>query len=464
MDDELWALEEFGAADLGDARRNARLLDLASTLARRPAAALPQACNDEAQLDAAYRFFDNKHLSHAAILHSHICATIERCAQQPRILAVQDTTLLDYSHHPATIGLGPLATPKQHGLFVHSTVAFVPEGLPLGLLAQQEWVRDPASVGKREQRRELPIEDKESNKWLTSLKAVNEAAKLCPESHFVSTGDREADVYDLFLLEREANVDLLVRASWDRRTSGEEHRLWACMHAANEQTWARVQLPKRGEHPARSVLLAVRWRKITLRAPEHRSKEKLADVELWAIWAIEEAPPAGEKALEWLLLSSCTVSDADGALEKLEWYACRWGIEVLHKVLKSGCKIEARQLGTAERLARALALYSVIAWRIMYGTLLGRLVPDAPCTALLEQEEWEALYCTIHKVAMPCREVPSLRQAVRWIGQLGGFLGRKSDGEPGVTVMWRGFQRLVDLTTMYRIMRPSALPRDVRKD
>jgi hypothetical protein len=141
-------------------------------------------------------------------------------------------------------------------------------------------------------------------------------------------------------------------------------------------------------------------------------------------------------------------------LERLGWYACRWGIEVWHKILKSGCRIEARQLETAARLVRCLTLYSVIAWRIMYATMLARAAPELPCTVLLDDDEWQALYCRINKVAIAPAKPPTLHQAVRWIAQLGGFLGRTRDGEPSVTVLWKGFQHLADITAMYRIMRP----------
>ena len=465
MDDAAWAVEEFAAADLGDQRRTARLLDLATTLARQPTASLPQACVDEAQLDATYRFFANEHIPPSAILASHTDATLERCAPQPRILAVQDTTLFDYSHHPATTGLGPLATPTHQGFLAHSTVAFTPDRVPLGFLAQQTWTRDPATVGKREQRRALPIDEKESAKWLTSLAAVNAAAAACPQTHFVSIGDREADVYDLFLHARAPTVDLLVRAAWDRATTDAEHRrLWAACAAAPQQTTVTLDLPRHAEQAPRTATLTVRWRQVTLRPPAHRRAEHLPPVTVWAVWAVEEGPPAETAAVEWLLLTTGVVADAAAAVERLAWYAARWGIEVLHKVLKSGCRLEARQLATGASLQRALAVYSVIAWRIMYGALLARALPDAPCSVLLEREEWEALYCTIQRVAVPPREPPPLRQAVRWIAQLGGFVGRKRDGEPGVTVMWRGWQRLTDLTTMYRIMRPSTRTKVLRKD
>jgi hypothetical protein len=465
MEDAAWAVEEFAAAELGDQRRTARLLDLATTLAQQPTASLPSACVDEAQLDAAYRFFANEHIPPPAILASHTHATLERCTTQPIVLAVQDTTLLDYSHHPATTGLGPLATPTQQGFLAHSTVAFTPDRVPLGFLAQQTWTRDPATVGKRERRRTLPISEKESAKWLTSLAAVNTAAAACPQTHFVSVGDREADVYDLFLQARPPTVDLLVRAAWDRATTDPAHRrLWAACAAAPQQTTVTLDLPRRAEQAPRTATLSVRWRPVELRPPAHRRGEHLPPVTVWAVWAVEDAPPAGTAAVEWLLLTTCAVPDAGAAVERLAWYAARWGIEVLHKVLKSGCRLEARQLATGASLQRALALYSVIAWRIMYGTLLARALPDAPCTVLLEREEWEALYCTIHRVATPPPQPPPLRQAVRWIAQLGGFLGRKHDGEPGVTVLWRGWQRLTDLTTMYRLMRPPTRTKVLRKD
>ena len=161
--------------------------------------------------------------------------------------------------------------------------------------------------------------------------------------------------------------------------------------------------------------------------------------------------------MEWLLLTTCAVHTTTDALERVDWYACRWGIEIWHKILKSGCRIEARQLETAERLQRCLPLYSVIAWRIFYATMLSRAVPAAPCTVLLDLEEWQALYCTIHRTPTPPGTPPSLRQAVHWIAHLGGFLARRGDGEPGVMALWKGFQHLTDLTTMYCIMRP--LPR-----
>lgn len=458
-----WAVAEFGAAQLGDARRTARLIELAATVMRQPQASLPAACREGAPLKAAYRLLNNPAVEPASLLASHVATTTARLQAERRVLAVQDTTELDYTHHPATTGLGALNDARHQGLLVHSTLAFTPERLPLGLLAQQVWTRAVETVGKRATRKSRPITEKESQKWLTSLQAVGTVAAQCPHTHFVSVGDREADVYDLFAAERPARVDLLVRAAWDRRVSEEQGHLWAAVAAAPILATATVHVPrraaapKRGPQPARTAQVAIRARALTLRPPQHRAKEKLQVVPVCAVWVVEEHPPVGMAPVEWLLLTTGTVQGAEEALERVDWYACRWGIEVWHKVLKSGCAIETRQLATAASLQRCLTLYSVIAWRLLYLTLLARRLPEAPCTLLLETEEWEALYCAVHRVPTPPRTPPTLHQAVRWIAQLGGFLGRAQDGDPGVAALWKGFHHLADLTTMYSIMKPPPL-------
>jgi transposase-like protein/transposase Tn5 family protein len=461
--EDSWAWTEFGEADLGDARRTERLVSLARTLAARPAASLPEACTDPAQLKAAYRFFSNGAVTPETLLASHVAATQHRIAQVPVVLAVQDTTELDYTSHPATTGLGYLNDTRHRGLLVHSTLALTPERLPLGVLAQQVWSRQ--TLGQRAIRKTRAVTEKESQKWLLSLEAVKEARVACPDTHLISVGDREADVYDLFLVERLPGVDLLVRAAWDRCVSAPQQHLWATVAAAPVAGTAEVTIPRRSGQPARPATLTVRFCSVRLRPPRSRSKEKLPQVSVWAVWVRESDPPEGTEPIEWLLLTSCPVGTAEQALQCVAWYACRWGIEVWHKILKSGCQIEARQLEAAARLERCLTLYSVIAWRVLYATVLARTVPDLPCTALLEAAEWEALYCVTHHTPRPPEAPPSLRQAVRWIAQLGGFLARPGDGEPGVTTLWKGFQHLADLTTMYQIMimkpPPVPLSRDV---
>jgi hypothetical protein len=359
---------------------------------------------------------------------------------------------LDWTAHPATTGLGPLWHPAQRGLLVHTTLAFTPAWVPLGVLAQQVWARDPQDIGKRATRKQRPIAEKESQKWLTSLEAVLAARRACPLTRFVSVGDREADVYDLLAMARPTGVDLVMRAAWDRCVTQPEHYVWATVAARPVEATLLVQVPRRGAQPARAATLAVRWCPLTQRPP--RKRERWPALALWAVQALEETAPAGREPIAWLLLTTCAVHTVEEATTRVDWYACRWSIEVWHKILKSGCRIEARQLETAERLQRCLPRYSVIAWRIFYATMLSRAVPEAPCTAILDPEEGQARYCAIHRTPTPPATPPSLRQAVHWIASLGGFRARRGDGEPGTTVLWKGFQHLTDLTTMYCIIRP----------
>jgi Transposase DNA-binding/Transposase Tn5 dimerisation domain len=449
-----WAVTEFADADLGDLRRTQRLVQLAHVLAQHPGAALPEACGSGAMLKAAYRFCANEDIEPSDIVQSHVEATYSRLNTVPLVLAVQDTTEADWTSLRATEGLGPLGHTACQGLLVHTTLAITPDRVPLGLLAQQVWARDPDDIGKRARRKQLPIRQKESQKWLHSLDAVCTARDGCPHTRLVSVGDREADVYDVLAAGRPEGVELLIRAAWDRCVSAPQGYVWAAVEAQPVATAVAVQVPRRGTQPARKATLALRYCPLTVCPPRHRTAESLPAVSLWAVQVREVDPPAEVEAIEWLLLTTVAVETVDDAIERVQWYSCRWGIEVWHRILKSGCRLEARQLQWAERLQRCLSLYSVLAWRIFYATMLVRAVPEAPCSVLLEPDEWQALYGAIHRVPLPPAEPPTLSQAVKWIAQLGGFVGRRKSDQPGAEVLWRGFQHLGDLTMMYGIMRP----------
>lgn len=457
-----WALAEFGTAELGDARRRARLVELARELAERPEASLPQALENRASLKAAYRFFDNADIAHEKILASHVGSSLKRLCGQKVILAVQDTTFIDYSGHPETEGLGPLHPRGGWGLICHGTLAFTPERLPLGVLGLRVWARDPAQPKRRESRRQRPIEDKESYKWIDSVQALAALKDELPDTRLVSVADREGDVYEFFTQAQALEVDVLVRAAWNRNLEEPQAQVRAALAAAPVVAHKKLVLPSRGKRKARVAKLVVRACPLTLVAPLHGSGRGLAPIALWGVWACEPRPPAAVEPLDWLLLTSVPVTSRQHALERLDWYAARWGIELWHKVLKSGCRIEARQLESFERLRRLLTLYAVIAWRILYATMLARLVPQMLCTAILNEDEWQALYCRIHHTPLPPATAPPLRQAIRWIAQLGGFIGRASDGEPGTQTLWQGFQELIAMTEMYRIMKPSKLTRSSR--
>jgi hypothetical protein len=387
------------------------------------------------------------------MLQSHLEATSSRLHAVPLVFAVQETTEANWTNGRVTEGLGPLGNSACHGLLVHTTFAITPERVPLGLLAQQVWARDPDDIGKRARRKQLPISQKESQKWLPSLDAVYTARAGCPPTRLVRVGDREAEVYDVLAAPRPPGVDLLRRASWNRCVNAPQRSGWDTVVAQSVAAQIRLHVPRRGPQPAREATLALRSCPLTVCPPQHRQAEGFPAITLWAVQVCAVEPPVEVEPIAWLLCTTVAVETVDDAIARVQWSSCRWGIAVWHRLLTSGCRLEARQCQKAERLRRALALYSVLAWRIFYATMVARTVPDAPCRVLLEPDEWQALSCAIHRVPTPPAEPPPRGQAVTWIAQLGGFVGRRRSDRPGPEVMWRGFQHLGDLTTLYCIMR-----------
>jgi len=447
-----WAIDEFGAADLGDARRTARLVSLARQLAKSPHCSFPQSL-PPAQLKAAYRFFDNDEVDTDGILTAHIGRTLERMRAIPVILAIQDTTEYNLTHLHATQGLGYCSDIRIRGFLMHSMLALTPEGLPLGVLGMKTWVRPLSEMGKKAIRKKLPIQGKESFKWIEGINHLTTLKAQCPETKIVGVCDREADIYDLFVEPRAVGVEWLVRAAWNRCVSHSESYLWNAMQSVTPMGTSSLRLPGRGTVPERTAQMEIRCAPIRIRKPSHSKIQGCAEVEVYAVWAIEIAPPTGHDPVEWMLLTSVETTTMEEALERLSWYARRWTIETWHRVLKSGCQIEARQFGDVERFRRATALFAVIAWRILYATLLGRLDADVSCEVLLQRFEWQALYCRTHGVSTAPPDPPTLGEATLWIAKLGGYLGRKHDRPPGATVLWRGFLALHEISQMYLIFR-----------
>ena len=451
-----WCLDEFRGIELQDARLNARCSELAVQLAMQPSVPLNQACEDWAAAKAAYRFFDNDDVTPQLIQAPHQQRTVARMTFHPRVLAVQDTTFLNYTHHPQTEGLGPIGkkSQKQRGFGLHSTLAVLPDGLPLGLLTQAVLTRPENEPSHRpEECRLLPIEDKESYRWLQAFEQTLALAPIGVE--VITVCDREADIYEMFAFAQAKNASLLVRASSDRALLDVEVRkLWPKVTGQPVGGYLTVQITGNDTRSARQATVSVRFVSVILKPPWRPNGLKLPAVTLNAVLVREEDPPTEvEEPIEWLLLTNTAVASFEEAQQVIGWYCCRWQIEVFHKVLKSGCRVEDCRLQTADRLHSFVALMSIIAWRLHWITYINRCQPDLPCTAVLTDIEWEALYMRIHKLKHLPDGVPTVHQAVRWIAQLGGFLGRKSDGEPGVTVIWRGWQRLQDLAATWEIVR-----------
>jgi hypothetical protein len=348
--------------------------------------------------------------------------------------------------------LGYLKDLDHHGYYLHTTLMVTPQRVPLGIVQEQIWVRDEADYGKKHKRHERETKDKESQKWLDSIAAVAEVQKEVTGSQLVSVGDSEADVYALYAEASSLGQAFLVRACRDRLTlNSAERHLWLQVEQLPAAGSIEVAIPGQENRAARTATLTIRFVAVELKVPNREAKRtQVSKVTAWAIWVKEETPPAGVKAIEWKLISNVPTDDFEQACIRVAWYSCRWVIEMFHRVLKSGCLIEERQFDDLENIQRFLAVDSVVAWRVLYLTLLSRETPKMSCASLLEAFEWQALYCFVHKTRKFPEKPPTLQEVVRWIGQLGGFTASKNH-HPGTTVLWQGLQRLGDISQAWLV-------------
>ena len=452
-----WARAELGNAGLGDARLDQRLTKVAAAFMAAPQASIPRASSGWAGAKATYRFLDNGKVDPEIIYDRHRQSILLRAQGKPVVLAVADTTMLDYTDHPETAGLGPLADLVHHGLMLHPTLLLTPEREPLGVIDVQTWVRDVDQFGNSDvTRKSRGVTEKESQKWLGSLEAAERLQQdLGSATQVVSVFDREGDTYDVLATARLDGRQgrILIRAQADRRLQHPQQKIWSHLFAQPVSTTMTIEVPRKVRTKNRTADLSIRFAKVTVLPPGDRPRSAgNLPVEVCAVLAYEDQPPAGQKPISWMLLTTVSVESAQDAWSIVQWYSCRWLIEILFKVLKTGCTAEERQLETVERLKRCLAIDLVVAWRILYLTMIGRETPDLPCTVVFEDYEWKALWVFVFKSrTAPPATTPTLREVTRTIGRLGGHLGRKGDGEPGILTMWRGLQRLPDIAEMWQV-------------
>jgi hypothetical protein len=440
-----WAASEVGTAALGDARRTARLIAVLETLGNHPEQSIPDACDgDRAAIKATYRFFASEASDPNAIMAAQRDATVGRCAAYPLILAVQDTTELNFTAHPATQGLGHLRVATQHGFLVHSVLALSPTGVPLGLLEQQRWARDPTNR-VAQTRRKRDTTEKESQRWLDAERAT--LAALPPETEVLTIADREADIFDLFAAERRPGAYLLIRAVQTRRLTdppdGETAYIWPTVARQPLAGTLTVSVQPATQRAGREATLTVRHCLVDVQPPRHhRARAQCQPQRLHAIIASEADPPGGQTPLTWRLLTTWPVETDEDVLALIEGYSLRWLIERFHFVLKSGCRVEQLQLDQESRLERALATYSIVAVRLLRLTYLARRDPDAAGLPELTTTEWQVLRASTPILQEVGGSEPTIRAVVRAIAGLGGFMGRTGDGDPGVKTLWRGLQQL----------------------
>jgi Transposase Tn5 dimerisation domain/Transposase DNA-binding len=464
-----WILDETKEVNFGDKRLNKRFEKILNAMANQPNETIPTACKTWNETIAAYRFFDNEEVTKEKILSPHFEATLKRIKAEKVVLLAQDTTEIDFSHRQAIEGMGLLRSEQQQGFYLHPTLAITPQKSCLGIVNGHMWCRD-ALVGRNTQNKK-PFTEKESYRWLEGFEIAEQIANECPSTLIVNVADREGDIYEL-LMQQTANArkaHWLIRSCFNRSIfSSEDTKLKSKLHdqvrlapVIGEVEFIVSNAPKKKNQKAiwkelssrkeRKVTQEIRVERINLVPPDRKGMH-LPKVTVYVVHCVEINPPTEEEKIEWFLLTSIPIASTEQAIEIVQWYMCRWQIEIFFKILKSGCKIEELQFDSFKNVSNCIAMYMIIAWRILYITMLGRTAPDIPCSDVFEENEWHSVYGIVMKREPP-KKPPSLNDMVRMIASLGGFLGRKGDGNPGPKVMWIGMQRMKDFSIAWEAFR-----------
>ena len=445
-----WAENEFGSAELGDIRRTRRLVQIAAGAAGEVGAALSSVCGGSGA-QAVSRLFSREETTLDSVLECHKRQLGSRSSGEECLLAVQDTTMLDFSRHRSTVGLGPLGSDHGLGLLMHSVLAVNEEGVPLGIMGEQIWARDSSQTGSRYNRRSKRTEDKESAKWLRGLE---QAQSTTPSSMSVIViGDRESDVYALFAAPRRENVDLLVRLAYNRAVvDNDAGYVRDAINSADVVGSYEIDVPRQGSRKARKARLEVRITSVWLKRPINNKIDMLPErIRVQVVQAVEVDAPDGVDFLNWILLTTCKIDNFAEAYRAIRRYSRRWIIEEFHRVLKSGCRVEQMQFESTESILPAIALLSIVAWRVLHLTKIARTSPQAEASQVADADELAALSSWLHSKGCKDYVIQTVSQFTVAVARLGGFLGRKSDGMPGTKTIWQGLRNLEMLVAGYTL-------------
>lgn len=466
--------EEFTGCQFGDARLSRRIQKLAEVVGQKPNLSIPAALKSRADIEACYRLFDNPHVTPDRILQPHIARTYQRVSAYEYVLVVQDTSEVDLTRPAQQVaGAGPMDCESRRGAFYHPMIAFESGGVPLGIVGQISWTRDELShlseVQKCEKRRQTPLEEKESYRWLQGFQATERTAVACPQTTCVCVGDSESDIYDLFaaaVTSKQENLHVLVRAGQKRNTVDEQD--WAeqvrqtpsigtqtvTVRARQAKTTLSTS-PRSRAREGRTADLEIRKATIELCRPRNSGDRRLPKtIRVNVVLAEEPKPPAGTDPISWMLVTTLPIETDENVQRIIASYCTRWQIEVYFRTLKSGCRIEHRRFETIDRVLNCLAFYSVVAWRVMHICHLGRECPDLDCEVLFEPSEWKSVY-TILGLEIPKYGCPRLNDVVRAIARLGGFINRPKN-QPGTQTLWVGLQRSYDLSNAWNAFGPGS--------
>ena len=453
-----WVDEEIDQGAFKDARLGKRFRELLTRMGGGIGESIPLTCQDWANTKAAYRFFANGRVSEGDILTGHFDATRTRFDAAPgTVLLLQDTTEFSYQRaRPELIGFTKNVTGGKDkkgryshhtlcGILMHSSLAVTTDGLPLGLTAVKFWTREKfkgtAALKRKINPTRVPIEKKESVRWLDNLRQSIDL--LGQPARCIHVGDRESDIFELYCLTRDLGTHFIVRMQTDRLAGDGDHTISEEMDEVAIRGLHRVEVRDERGDPI-SVTLEIRTKRIHVLPPIGKQKRYPA-LDLTVIHATERGAPKGRKPIEWKLMTDLPACSRSEAIEKLDWYALRWKVEVFHKILKSGCRAEDSKLRTADRLTNLIAVFCILSWRVFWLTMLNRAAPNAAPTVALALIEMRLLDDLVADAGNRRCRPRTLSFYLIKLARLGGYLARASDPPPGNTVIWRGLSRLTDI-------------------
>lgn len=438
--------KEFEGLDFNSSRLENRFVKTMETLSKHPGKSIWFCSGNRGEAKAIYRMLGNESVDREEILRVHREETIKRIlsVESKTILAIQDTTILNYNTHKKTKGIGYVSD-KILGVNIHTCLAVTTEGLVLGVLDQMSYNRPQAKDDSQshDKKKARVLEEKESFRWVNTFKI---GVLQIPESVKVITiCDREGDMYELFD-EIESNGRLFLIRVAQNRVTKDNQRIMDAIKERDCIAKIGVTIPRDSRRciKERNTILQIRHDTFEIRRPERLNRnEKLKESQkVSVIYVKEECPPEGVDSIEWLLISNEVLGNVDDVLERVDYYIQRWKIERFHYVLKSGCCVEKLQERSIDKTTLLVLMYSIIAVSIMNLTYIARLRPELPCDIFFEEDEWKLLYCVSNKTKNAPLKPYGIGEAVRYIGYLGGPKRSPSDGPPGVKTIWIGLDKL----------------------
>jgi Transposase DNA-binding/Transposase DDE domain len=469
MSNQGWATDEFGGAQLGDARRQRRLVAIAARAVGRPAGRITDVFSTSAEREAAYRLLENEALAHGALAKSAHQAAARRCSEHANVVVPIDGSSLNLRDPAGRRGLGPVGTRSAGalGVLVMTALALDPQGTPLGLLDQHYWTRSLSPPKRATRRRgskhdKRPRQDRESFIWVESMRRVAETMSLAaPRTRPWFQLDRGADCMSVLIEAADAGMHLTVRAVHDRCLrwhNGRDGRLLSSMVSRPVSGTYKVDVPERPKQVAREATMAIRVARMPLLLRLGKKRRRILTVTV--ILATEQHVPRGQIPLRWMLFTTHAVETTADALVVVGAYSRRWRIEDFHKTWKTGaCDIESSKLESKDNIIRWATIMASVAARIENIKHAARTTPDAPATTVFSLDEIEAtilLYKVgVTKINVPYKQgdIPTVAEITRWIASLGGHMGNPKKRPPGPTVIRRGLERIAVAATVLAAQR-----------